>query len=258
MTVREFHEHLSTLYPKTLSEPWDNDGIMVSADPDAPVKRVLVALDAVSPVIGFAAENGFDCVLTHHPMLFRGVKAAVPDNPGGRRILTAAASGVSVISLHTRLDAGEGGVNDCLMQALGFEVRGGFGVSEAPDGHALGRWTEIPPMTGADFALLVKKKLGCKAVRATGDPAGLIRRIAVCGGDGKDYIPEALAGGYDAYLTGDAGYNMAEDAAEDGLFTVEAGHYHTEAPVLGRLAELARILADAEVRLLDSCAYRIW
>ena len=257
MTVREFHEHLSTLYPKTLSEPWDNDGIMVSSDPDAAVKRVLVALDATSRVIGFAAENGFDCVLTHHPMLFRGVKAAVPDTPGGRRILMAAAAGVSVISLHTRLDAGEGGVNDCLLRALGFEVRGGFGVSEASDGHLLGRWTETAPMTGESFAKLVKQALGCDAVRVTGDPAKLIRRIAVCGGDGKDYIPEALAGGFDAYLTGDAGYNMAEDAAEDGLFTVEAGHYHTEAPVLPRLCELARILADAEVCLYDSSEYRI-
>ncbi|MBR5365836.1 MAG: Nif3-like dinuclear metal center hexameric protein [Clostridia bacterium] len=256
MTVREFHAHLSALYPKTLSEPWDNDGIMVSADPDVPVKRVIVALDATSGVIGYAADHGFDCVLTHHPMLFRGAKAAVPDTPGGRRILRAALGGVSVISLHTRLDAGEGGVNDCLLRQLGFENRGGFGVSEAPGGHFVGRWTEVPPMTGLAFAERVKKALGCETVRVTGDCAGLIRKIAVCGGDGKDYIPEALAGGFDAYLTGDAGYNMAEDAAEDGLFTVEAGHYHSEAPVLPRLKELADTLTNAETVIVDTCAYR--
>lgn len=258
MTVREFHEQLSALYPKTLSEPWDNDGIMVSADPEAPVRRVLVALDAVSDAIGTAAERGCDCVLTHHPMLFRGVKAAVPDNVGGRRILRAVREGVSVISLHTRLDAGEGGVNDCLLRALGFGSRGGFGVSEAPDGHFIGRWTEIPPMTGRELAESVKEKLGCDAVRVTGDPEKRIRTVAVCGGDGKDFIPEALARGFDAYLTGDAGYNMAEDAAEDGLFTVEAGHYHSEAPVLARLREMAETLAGAETVICGTCATRIF
>ena len=258
MTVREFHGHLTALYPRTLSEPWDNDGIMVSPDPEGEVKRVLVALDAVHGVIAEAARRGCDCVLTHHPMLFRGVKSAVPDHPGGRRILTAALSGISVISLHTRLDAGEGGVNDCLLRALGYEAEGGFGVSEAPGGHFLGRLARIPPMTGAQLADRVKERLGCDAVRATGNPGKLIRTLAVCGGDGKDFIPEALAAGADAYLTGDAGYNMAEDAAEDGLFTVEAGHYHTEAPVLPRLAELARSIAGAEAEITDSCAYRIF
>ena len=257
MTVREFHEQLTALYPRSLSEPWDNDGIMVSPDPDAPVKRVLIALDATTDVIAHAAAHGFDCVLTHHPMLFRGVRSAVPENVGGRQILRAALSGVSVISLHTRLDAGEGGVNDCLMRALGFEAREGFGVSEAPDGHFLGRIAETSPMTGAQFACLVKEKLGCPAVRLTGDTSKFIRRIAFCGGDGKDFVPEALAAGCDAYLTGDAGYNMAEDAAEDGLLTVEAGHYHTEAPVLPRLGMLAETLAGAETAVFDSCAYQI-
>lgn len=254
MTVRELHNALSELYPKTLSCAWDNDGIMVSPDPEARVRRILVSLDAVTDAVRHAAANGFDLLLTHHPMLFRGVKSVTPDSVGGRRILTAAAAGISVISLHTRLDAGRGGVNETLCRTCGFEPSGTFGDEDAPE---LGRYADVKPMTGDYLAGLVKEKLGCPAVRATGQGGAFIRRIGFCGGDGKDLIPAALAAGCQAFVTGDAGYNMAEDAAEDGLFTVEAGHYHTEAPVCRVLADTASALTGAYAEIYDSCAYRI-
>lgn len=254
MTVRELHAALTELYPKTLSCPWDNDGIMVSPDPDAQVKRILVALDATTDAVRYAARNGFDLLLTHHPMLFRGVKSVTPDAVGGRRILAAAGAGVSVISLHTRLDAGRGGVNETLCRACGFEPSGSFGDEDSPE---LGRYADVKPMTGDYLASLVKEKLGCPAVRVTGPGSAFIRRIGFCGGDGKDLIPAAMAAGCGALVTGDAGYNMAEDAAEDGLFTVEAGHWHTENPVCRVLCETAETLTGAQVRLYDTCAYRI-
>ena len=254
MTVKDLHEGLCAVYPRTLSCPWDNDGIMFSPDPGAQVKRVLVSLDATTDAVRFAAANGFDVLLTHHPMLFRGVKNVTPDTPGGRRILAAAGAGVSVISLHTRLDAGRGGVNETLCRTLGFEPSGVFGDDESPE---LGRYADTKPMTGSALALLVREKLGCPVVRITGNESAFIRRIGFCGGDGKDFIPAALAKGCQAYVTGDAGYNMAEDAAEDGLFTVEAGHWHTEAPVCAVLSELATGLTGAYSEIYDSCAYRI-
>ena len=254
MTVRELYEGLCAVYPKTLSCSWDNDGIMISPDPGAQVKRVLVSLDATVGAVRYAAEHGFDVLLTHHPMLFRGVKSVTPESTGGRRILAAAGGGVSVLSLHTRLDAGRGGVNETLCRTLGFEPAGTFGDDDAPQ---LGRYADVKPMTGEELAVLVKDKLGCRSVRITGDASAFIRRIGFCGGDGKDLIPEALAAGCGAYVTGDAGYNMAEDAAEDGLFTVEAGHWHTEEPVCAVLAELAAGLTGAYSEQYDSCAYRI-
>ena len=114
MTVYELHRALSEKYPKTLSCSWDNDGIMVSPDTGAEVKRVLVALDATHETVKYAAEHGFDTVVTHHPMLFKGVKSVTMASTSGRRILDAAMAGVSVVSFPTRLDAAVGGVNDAL------------------------------------------------------------------------------------------------------------------------------------------------
>ena len=110
MTVRELYEGLTELWPLSLSCSWDNDGIMASRDTRAEAKRILVSLDASADAIRHAAENGFDVLLTHHPMLFRGVKNVTPDTVGGMRVLEAVGAGLSVISLHTRLDAGKNGV----------------------------------------------------------------------------------------------------------------------------------------------------
>ena len=254
MTVNELHNRLTELYPRTLSCSWDNDGIMVSRDTDAEVKRVLVALDATEEVVKYAAENGFDTVLTHHPMLFRGPKSVTPNVLVGRKILDAALCGVSVISLHTRLDAGEDGVNDQLCRTVGFEPTGCFGDDDAP---TLGRVADVAPMTARELALLVKDKLCCDAVRVTGDLNKTVRRVGFCGGDGKDFVVPALISGCDAYITGDAGYNMSEDASEDGLVTIEVGHYHSEAPVCAHLSALAREIAGAKTEIFNSCAYKI-
>lgn len=253
MTVAELHKRLSEKFPKTLSCEWDNDGIMVSADTNAEVKKILIALDASLEVVKYAAEGGYDTVITHHPMLFRGVKSVTGASLSGRRILDAVAGGVSVISLHTRADAGDGGVNDALCGRLGLVPVEKFGDDEAPE---LGRIAETD-MTGEELARLVKEKLGCAAVRVTGDITKTVHRIALCGGDGKDFIYPALSAGCDAYITGDAGYNMAQDAAEEGLLIIEAGHYHSEAPVCEVLAKLTEEFTGIRADKYDSCAYRV-
>ena len=249
MTVLKFHEKLTELYPRTLSAPWDNDGIMVSYDTNAEVKRVLVALDATDEAIRYAADNGFDTLLVHHPMIFAGARTVTRESFVGKRIIDAARGKVSVISMHTRLDAGENGVNDTLVKTLGFEPHGSFGDDEMP---SIGRVADINEMSAKELALLVKEKLGCEAVRLTGDAGKKIRRIGVCGGAGGDLLWDAIDCGCDAFITGECGYNKSEDAAEDGIVTIEAGHYHTEVPVCEVLASFAKTIAGAETEFFDS------
>ena len=236
MTIKELYEYLNETAPKSLSCPWDNDGIMAAADLTAEAKRVLVSLDATEAAVKYAAEHGFDVLLTHHPMIFKGAKSVTPLTLDGRRILAALTSGVTVLSFHTRLDAAEGGVNDALCAALGFRPDGVFGDEEAP---SLGRLVTLPEaMTLGDLAAHVKNALGAPYVKLiAGDPGKTAARLAICGGDGKDFTYPALSAGAEELITGSTGYNMAEDAWECGIATVEAGHYWTEAPVCGVLAE---------------------
>ena len=254
MTVLELHNKLTEKFPRSLSCSWDNDGIMVSCDTSAEVKKILFALDATNAVIKYACDNGYDTVITHHPMIFRGFKSLTDGSADGKRILDAIKNKVSIISLHTRMDAGENGVNDALVRAVGFEPDEAFGDDDAP---TLGRIANITPMSGEEFARLVKDKLGCASVRVTGDLSCTVTRVGFCGGDGKDFVYPALSSGCNAYITGDSGYNMAEGAADEGLLTIEVGHYHSEAPVFAPLGELIMSLTGIKADLYNSCAYCI-
>lgn len=248
MTIRALYRALEERYPRSLSCAWDNDGLMICADPEREVTRVLLALDATHDAIAYAAQQNCQVLLTHHPMLFRPLRNVTPDTLSGERALSALRSDVAVISLHTRLDAGQGGVNDALCEKLGLDVTESFGDEESP---ALGRIASLDSETAlADFAAHVKYALDCPVVQFTGNRP--VKTIAVVGGDGKDFIYPALAAGADTLLTGAASYNSALDAADDGINVIEAGHYYTEAPVLSHLADLCRSLADAECLFFDS------
>ena len=87
MTVREFYARLEKRYPRELSAPWDNDGLMCCADPGAEVKKVLLSLDATAQAVERAAAGDFDVLLTHHPMIFRGVRSFVGGEFPADRVL---------------------------------------------------------------------------------------------------------------------------------------------------------------------------
>lgn len=248
MRSRDFYSELEAFAPKTLSATWDNDGVMCRVPWKDEVKRVLVALDPTAAAIEYAAENGFDVLLTHHPLIFKGLKSLTGEDTVSYRTVKALACGVGVISLHTRLDAAQGGVNDALMAKLGIEVTGNFGDAEAPE---LGRLGELCCETDVrELALKVKNALGCGAVRVTG--GGKVKKIAAVGGDGKDFIIPAMLCGADVLITGDAGYNAAEAAAEVGFTVIEAGHFHTEKPVCEVLAGYIRDMG-IEAEVFDTC-----
>ncbi len=247
MKIREFAAEADKLYPRTLSASWDTDGLQCCADPERELKRVLVALDAGKDEIDCAVKGGYDMLLTHHPMIFGGAGDVVPSNTDGRHIIALLTAGVSAASYHTRLDAGLNGVNDCLAAALGLADTETFGDDEM---RTAGRIGTLPSPTDArSFAEYVKKALGAPAVRYTGD--GIIKRVAVLGGAGKDFAVPALTAGADAIVTGEVPYNAALNFSEMGITVIEAGHYHTEFPVCRRLAQLVADIAGAEADVYE-------
>ncbi len=254
MTVRELYEGLSELYPKSLSLAWDNDGIMVSGNIDAEVGSVLVSLDATHAALNYARSNGFNVLVSHHPMLFRGVKSVSPETLSGTRIISALNGGVTVMSFHTRCDAAHGGVNDALCRAMGFEPTEVFGDDEAP---TLGRIADVGGITAGELANIARRALGCTSVRVNGDVNKRVFRAAFCGGDGKDFVYPALSAGCEVYITGDAGYNIAGNASEEGLVTIELGHFHSEFPVCKSMAEEILRISNVKVEIFNSCTYTV-
>ena len=104
------------------------------------------------------------------------------------------------------------------------------------------------PMDAAGFAHHVKEVLGAPAVVLSG--GGMVQKIAVCGGEGADFLCAAKAAGADLFLSGRIGYHRMLDAPEEGLVVLEAGHYATEFPVCDYLAGLVhKVIPDAAVEI---------
>ena len=242
MTVSSLYAYLNSKIPSALSCDWDNDGLMCAPDGEREVKRVLVTLDITAEAIEKAISEGCEVILSHHPLIFKGLKSVTQDSCVSAKVIDLIKSGIAAFSFHTRLDALEGGVNDVLAKTLGVKDTVPFGI----DGETIGRVGILDAPTSLDsFAKAVRDKLGAPAVLCAA--AGKeVRRVALLGGSGGDDIAAAIASGADTYVSGRLGYHEMTDAAELGINLIEAGHFYTEYPVCEKLEALVKE-ADGEI-----------
>ena len=244
-TVHEVLKFLFELAPESMKEEWDHVGLQCG-HLEAPVHRVLVALDPFQDVLEEAVEQGAELIVAHHPLLFHPVYHVTDEDAVGRVLLRAAETGCAIISMHTNLDAAPGGVNDCLAQKLGLS--GTIPLNEQKIGRIGTLSCEIPL---EQFLHDVVKSLGCRGLRyrSGGRP---VRRVAVGGGACGEYIPQALAQGCDTFVTSDLRYNDFLDT--QGLNLIDAGHFPTEDVVC---AEVVRHLQKAfpDIRVSKSAVH---
>ena len=236
-TVGEIDKVLSLAAPKELSESWDNDGVMFCSHANATVNKALVALDATDAAVSFAADNGFDCIVTHHPFIFSPLSRINSDVYGIFKILMDA--GISVLSYHTRMDSAVGGVNDCLAEILNLNNIAAFGGESGKIGR-VGELSE--QMSPEEFANFLKEKLHCGNIRAAyfDDENKKIKRVAVVGGAGKSFLYEAFCAGADAFVTSEAAHNTFYDAKKLGMCVYDCGHYYTENQICRRFEQILK------------------
>ncbi len=242
--VIDFYRYMDTIAPFSEQEAWDNSGFLVG-DGEARVTKVLVALDATEEVLSEAAEQGAGLVITHHPVIFSPLKSLHPSDMA----YVAARKGIAVISSHTALDIADGGVNDCLVAALGLR-----NIRECDDETGLLRMGELPKqMELPDFLAYVSEKLGSGGIKYT--PAKRpIKTIAVCGGSGAEFYPDAMASGADAYVTANVKHNWWIEIRRAGFCVLDAGHHCTENTVIAPLADhLAKRFPEVEVLVSGRC-----
>ncbi len=252
MTVKSIYEKLCERIPEDLREPWDNDGLMCSSDTAAEVKRALITLDITEDVVDYAIANNIDLIVSHHPLIFRPVKAVTEESHVARKIIKLIKNDISVFSFHTRADKVEGGVNDILADLIG--IRNAVPFGEGMLGR-IGCLDEECSME--DFSYLLKDLLDCDGVKVA-DALIPVQKVAVVGGDGKSYIDAALSAGADTFVSGRIGYNTMAEAVEMGINLLEAGHFFTEHPVTQFFQTLLhRIDSEMYVEIIDSNSIRL-
>lgn len=251
MKVRELYARLEERIPRSLSCQWDNDGLMCCPEPEAEVRRVLVALDMTARVVEQAVSGGYDVILSHHPLIFRPLRALEPDDTVAEKTIRLLRAGVTAMSFHTRLDAVSGGVNDRLATVLGL-------CGAVPFGEGIGRIGAFPhAISLTAFAEKVKRAIGAPCVWVS-DAGVPVHRVAVLGGSGSDDVSAARDAGADTYLSGELGHHHLTDAPEHGMNLLAAGHFFTENPVCEVLRDMVREIAPGvQIDLIDSNAVRL-
>ena len=236
-TVKDILAFIETIAPEHMKMEWDHIGLNCGHI-DAPVTKILVALDPFAETIEEAKELGAELLVTHHALIWEG--GFVNDQTvWGKNALTLIENGIAHINAHTNLDCAPGGVNDVLAAKLGLTdttVINPVGTNAQGLPYGLLRTGLVPEQTMDTFLATVKNALGCEGLRYV-NATGKVHRVAVGGGACGSEIADAYTAGCDTFVTADVKYNQFREAYDLGINIIDAGHFHTENPICGVLAK---------------------
>jgi dinuclear metal center YbgI/SA1388 family protein len=250
MVLAELLGYLREIAPEETAFDDDPVGLLIGSEAEAKTReitRVGVCLDATAGIVERAIEKGTQCLVAHHPLIYRPLKR-IGDDPIARVCQTLVRADCALYAMHTNWDAASQGINDTLVDTLRLvNVRPLAARGEA----RIGRIGEpAGPMTRGEFLEVIEEYLDTwvgtshlrenldRSTKELGDVP--VHHVAVCGGAGAQFIPEVIAAGADVFVTSDVRHHEFLDAAGWGLLLIDAGHFATEAPGMERLSELVK------------------
>ena len=241
MKAKQVFDALEQYAPLPLQDGFDNAGLQIGLTAEQEVTGALLCLDVTEEVIDEAERLGCNLIVVHHPLLFHGLKSITEDSYVGRCVIKAIQKGIGVYAAHTNMDNAEGGVNFRIAEKIGLknlsflepkpgEIFAGSGV--------IGEL--VAPEEERDFLERLKGLFNIQCIRCNAMKDRKIQRVALCGGAGGFLLPQAVARGADAFLTGEMRYHDYF-GYEGELLIAEMGHYESEqytvdifADILGR------------------------
>lgn len=228
MRLKEVIAQLEQFCPPQFAVSWDNSGLQVGRY-NQEISTICLAVDASTPVIEYAVQKGADLLITHHPLLFSGLKRIHDRDFTGRRVIELIRNDIACYAMHTNFDVM--GMADAAADLLKLRDREVLEVTYEDDvsKEGIGRIGKLPEfMKLDDFAALVREAFDLEQVRVYGDGNDAVITCAILPGSGKEEIDLAVAAGADVYVTGDMNHHAGLDAVEKGIAVIDAGHYGVE------------------------------
>ena len=228
MLCQKIIETLEARYPGSCAMDWDNVGLLVGRRKKE-VHRIYVAVDATDEVIEEAIEAQADMLVTHHPMIFSGMKQITEDDFIGRRVLRLIQNDIAYYAMHTNFDVM--GMADLAADYLGISdtrVLEITSVSETGE-EGIGRYGSLKKeMTVRECCEEVKQAFSLENVKVFGNLERKVKTAAISPGSGRSVISNALQAGVDVLITGDIDHHEGIDAVAQKLTVIDAGHYGVE------------------------------
>lgn len=233
-TVKNIYDYINSIAPFDTQEEWDNAGFLIG-EFRKEIKKAVLCLDVTKAVAEYAKDVEADLIISHHPVIFNGIKNVKK----GSAVYTCIENDIAVISAHTNFDLAESGINYNLAMRLGLND------IKQIDGSFLAVGNLDYEMSIDDFAQFVSDTLDVSGLRYT-DTEKPVKIIAVGGGACEEYIELAVQNA-DCFVTGDMKYHAMLECAENSYAVISAGHYETEHDSFIMLMDkLKALFADVE------------
>ena len=228
MKIKQVLSALEQFAPLPLQESWDNAGLQLGLT-EAEVSGALLCLDVNEAIVDEAIRKGCNLIVSHHPLLFRGLKQISGQDYVQRCVIKAIKHDIVIISMHTNMDNAKGGVNFKIAEKLGLQdVQ--FFAPKSVDGIEAGSGVigDLPEALAADdFVQAVKKAFDVECAMCNELLRRKIQKVAICGGAGDFLLDEALKAGADAFITGEMHYHQYF-GYEQRIQICVIGHYQSE------------------------------
>ena len=236
MKVKDIVAVIEEFAPLAIQEGWDNSGLCVGS-PEDEVSSVLLALDCTETLVDEAIECGADVIVTHHPLIFSGLKKISPEDQVGAAVIKAIKHGIAIYAAHTSADKVIAGVSGAMAAKLNLtDVQI---LDEDGEGTGLGVVGNLPePLTAEQMIALIKEKFELKMLKSSKPLEGTISRVAMCGGSGGSLIGAAKRSGAHIYISGDISYHNF--FTPEGFMIADIGHYESEIEIVNILFSLIK------------------
>ena len=232
----------------------------MAGSPAKEINKIYIALDASDEAVDEAVFTGADLLLTHHPLIFKGIKQITTEDFIGRRLIRLIQNDIAYYAMHTNFDVkGMADLSAAMIGLLDTEV---LDVTVYGNGReeGIGRIGSLmEPMTLEHLVRFVKAAFSLGHVKVFGEAGTILKRAAISPGSGKSEIGNAILKGAEVLITGDIDYHDGIDAAARGLCIIDAGHYGLEHIFIPYMKEyLKDRLANVEIISQDIASpYRI-
>ena len=237
MKVGDITAVLESFAPLRIQESWDNSGLIIGS-PEDEVHGVLVGFDCTRALVDEAIEKGCDMVVTHHPLIFKGIRRIDGKDPVGAAIMQAIRGGVAVYAAHTTADKVITGVSGAMARRLKLK-NVSIMVPEEDGTVGLGCIGDFPrPMTGEEALSYVREAFGLKVIKSSRPLKEPITRVALLGGSGGGEIGLAQSKGAQLYITADISYHNY--FAPEGFMIMDVGHFESEVEIVDIFVEEIR------------------
>jgi len=249
MKAAEIVAIIDDFAPNTIQESWDNSGLSIG-DLDREVTKVILALDCTPEVIDEALSSNAQMVITHHPLIFKGIKRISESTTLERMITKIIKNDIIVYSVHTNIDKVISGVSGIMANKLDLV---NIKLLKSEDSGAYGLGVTGDFETALEFQQvlkLVRERFNLQIVRCSKPLDNPIKRIAICGGSGTSLINTARESGAQLFITGDITYHNF--FCENGFMIMDIGHYESEIGLLELLKTiLTKKISTFAVRIAE-------